>query len=103
LSFADNAAESGVYGPERKWLIEGHGVEPDMVVDNLPQATFNGSDAQLDAAIKQLAEAIAKDPRPVPEPPAYPDKASSASRNQGGDKSHKDPESHCGAALKPSF
>ena len=48
---------------------------PDIVVDNLPHATFKGSDAQLDAAIKHLQEAIAKDPRPVPEPPAYPDKS----------------------------
>jgi tricorn protease len=69
------AAEEGVYGPERKWLIEGHGVEPDIVVDNLPHATFNGGDAQLDAAIKHLEEAIAKDPRPVPEHPPYPDKS----------------------------
>jgi tricorn protease len=69
------AAENGVYGPERKWLIEGHGVDPDIVVDNLPHATFNGSDAQLDAAIKHLQDTIAKDPRPVPEPPAYPDKS----------------------------
>ncbi len=69
------AAEDGVYGPERKWLIEGHGVEPDIVVDNPPHATFNGGDAQLDAAIKHLQEAIAKDPRLVPEPPPYPDKS----------------------------
>ncbi|HET6327665.1 MAG TPA: S41 family peptidase [Planctomycetaceae bacterium] len=69
------AAENGVYGPERKWLIEGHGVEPDIVVDNLPHATFNGADAQLDAAFKHLQEAIAKDPRLVPEPPPYPDKS----------------------------
>jgi tricorn protease len=69
------AAENGVYGPERKWLIEGHGVDPDIVVDNLPHATFNGSDAQLDAAIKHLQEAITKDPRPVPDPPPYPDKS----------------------------
>ena len=48
---ADNgiasAAELGVYGPEGKWLIEGHGVEPDIVVDNLPHGTFAGNDAQL--------------------------------------------------------
>jgi tricorn protease len=69
------AAEFGVYGPERKWLIEGHGVDPDIVVDNLPHAIFNGGDAQLDAAIKHLQEAIAKDPRPVPAPPSYPDKS----------------------------
>jgi tricorn protease len=45
------AAEMGVHGPEGKWLIEGHGVDPDIVVDNLPHATFNESDARLDAAV----------------------------------------------------
>ena len=69
------AAEIGVYGPEGEWLIEGHGVDPDMVVDNLPHATFNGSDAQLDAAIKHLKDLIAKEPRPVPPAPKYPDRS----------------------------
>ena len=41
------AAESGVFGSEGKWLIEGHGVDPDIVVDNLPHASFEGKDAQL--------------------------------------------------------
>ena len=35
----------GVYGPEGEWLIEQIGVLPDVVVDNLPHATFEGSDA----------------------------------------------------------
>lgn len=69
------AAEIGVYGPEGEWLIEGHGVDPDIVVDNLPHATFNGQDAQLEAAVKHLQELIAKDPRPVPPTPKYPDKS----------------------------
>jgi tricorn protease len=69
-----SAAEIGVYGPEGAWLIEGHGVEPDIRVDNLPAATFRGEDAQLDTAIKHLQELIAKDPRPVPPAPPYPDK-----------------------------
>jgi tricorn protease len=69
------AAELGVYGPEGKWLIEGHGVEPDIVIDNLPHETFGGSDAQLKAALDLLKEEIRTDPRPVPAPPAYPDKA----------------------------
>jgi tricorn protease len=68
------AAETGVYGPEGKWLIEGHGVDPDIVVDNLPNATFNGKDAQLDAALKHLQELIRKEPFPVPATPSYPDK-----------------------------
>ena len=69
------AAEIGVYGPEGEWLIEGHGVDPDIVVDNPPHATFNGKDAQLEAAVKHLKELIAKDPRPVPPAPKYPDKS----------------------------
>lgn len=69
------AAEIGVYGPEGAWLIEGHGVDPDLVVDNLPHATFKGGDAQLEAAVKHLRELIAQDPRPVPPTPKYPDKS----------------------------
>ena len=44
-------------------------------MDNLPHATFNGQDAQLDAAIKYLQKLIKEDPREVPAPPAYPDKS----------------------------
>jgi tricorn protease len=65
----------GVYGPEGEWLIEQRGVEPDIVVDNLPHATFNGQDAQLDAAIQHLLELIEQDPREVPEPPPFPDRS----------------------------
>src|SRR5271163_1150530 len=57
------AAETGVYGPQGKWLIEGHGVDPDIVVDNLPHATFNGADAQLQAALDLLKQEIQSDPR----------------------------------------
>jgi tricorn protease len=69
------AAEFGVFGPEGIWLIEGHGVEPDIVVDNLPHATFGGKDAQLEAAIRYLQEKIEKEPVPPIKPPGYPDKA----------------------------
>jgi tricorn protease len=69
------AAETGVFGPEGDWLIEGHGVDPDIVVDNLPHATFNGEDAQLDAAIRFLQEEIRKKPVPKPIAPKYPDKS----------------------------
>ena len=76
---ADNgiasAAELGVYGPEGKWLIEGHGAEPDISVDNLPHSTFSGNDDQLQAALKLLKEEIQADPRPVPAHPPYPEKS----------------------------
>ncbi len=70
-----SAAEMGVYGPERTWLIEGHGVDPDIVIDNAPHASFEGQDAQLDAAIRYLSESIRQHPNPVPLPPPYPDKS----------------------------
>ena len=69
------AAETGVYGPEGEWLIEGHGVDPDIVVDNLPRATFDGKDAQLDEAIKYLQQQIKEKPVEVPPAPRFPNKA----------------------------
>jgi len=69
------AAEFGVYGPEGAWLIEGHGVDPDIVVDNLPHETFGGKDAQLEAAVAYLLERIAAEPVAVPQAPPYPDKS----------------------------
>ncbi len=69
------SAEIGVYGPEGRWLIENHGVEPDMVVDNLPHATFEGGDAQLQRAIEYLQEEIRLHPVEIPPTPAYPDKS----------------------------
>ncbi|MCA9289778.1 MAG: PD40 domain-containing protein [Phycisphaerales bacterium] len=70
-----SAAEYGVYGPEGEWLIEGHGVEPDIVVDNLPHETFNGRDAQLERAIAHLRAIIERNPVEIPAHPAYPDKS----------------------------
>lgn len=68
------AAETGVFGPEGEWLIEGHGVDPDIVVDNPPRATFEGKDNQLEAAVKHLQEEIRKKPVEVPKAPLYPKK-----------------------------
>jgi len=76
---SDNGVASapmhGVYGDDGQWLIEGHGHVPDIEVDNLPYETFNGKDAQLEAAINYLKKKIAEDPRDIPAAPAYPDKS----------------------------
>ena len=45
-----------------EWLVENKGVEPDVVVDNSPNATFNGADAQLDAAVQLLLKQLTADP-----------------------------------------
>ncbi|MEP7705835.1 S41 family peptidase [Paraglaciecola sp. 25GB23A] len=55
-------AEYPVFAMDGHWITEGHGIEPDIEVDNLPYATFNGQDAQLDAAIKLLKKEIKKNP-----------------------------------------
>lgn len=72
---AATAAEMGVYGPEGKWLIEGHGVDPDIVVDDLPMETYKGKDAQLEFAIDYLKKEIKANPVTVPPAPPHPDKS----------------------------
>lgn len=69
-----SAAETGVFGPEGKWLIEGRGVEPDIQVDNLPFETYKGKDAQLEYAIDYLQKQIKANPLPDIKTPAYPNK-----------------------------
>ncbi len=66
------ASETGVFAPEGEWLIEGWGFVPDIEVDNLPHATFNGHDVQLEAAVAHLERLMEEDPRIIPSPPAYP-------------------------------
>ena len=61
-----------------------HLLEPDVVVDNLPHATFKGEDAQLDAAIKFLQDEIKKKPIPKPAAPRYPDKSFKPRGGSGG-------------------
>jgi tricorn protease len=78
------APMTGVYGPEGEWLIEQIGVVPDIEIVNMPRATFNGEDEQLDTAIDYLLEEIRNDPRAVPEPPPYPDRSFRYPR-RGGD------------------
>ncbi len=65
--FAQFSAQTG------EWLIEGKGVMPDQEVDNPPHATFQGQDAQLNAAIGLLQDKLKAMPisplRPQPIPP----------------------------------
>jgi tricorn protease len=67
----------GLYGLDGSWPIEGWGVEPDIIVLNLPNDVLKGEDTQLDAAIEYLQKQL-KDSNgkwDIPGPPAYPNKA----------------------------
>ena len=39
--------DTGVFSTDGTWLSEGHGDEPDIVVDNQPGATWDGGDAHV--------------------------------------------------------
>ncbi len=61
-------------GEASEWIIEGFGVEPDIVVDNDPSEEYWGKDAQLDKAIEVILEEL-KDYKGIPNVPVAPDKS----------------------------
>lgn len=59
------------YETDGTWGIEGHGVDPDIVVIDDPSKMVDGGDPQLDVAIKHMLKEIELHPyKPVPHPPA---------------------------------
>ena len=68
-----NKPEFAVYGADGKnWIIEGHGVDPDIVVDNDPAKEFAGEDQQLDKAIEVIMEALKTQEKTLPAVPPFP-------------------------------
>lgn len=57
-----------------KFIIEGHGVDPDIVIDNDPYKEYMGEDAQLQKAIEVVLEKLEKEGVEIPEIPPFPDK-----------------------------
>jgi len=71
-----NRPEFSRYDLEGKeWIMEGKGVEPDIMVDNDPAREYAGSDDQLAKAIDVIKDLMKKEPAVVPPPPPYPDKS----------------------------
>ncbi|MBC8104595.1 MAG: PD40 domain-containing protein [Cytophagales bacterium] len=73
-----NIPNYGEWTPDSGWVIEGTGVTPDITVEQDPGAVLAGRDPQLDRAIANLKEQIAKNPVPRPVPPPFPNKAYTA-------------------------
>jgi tricorn protease len=59
----------------KEWIMEGYGVDPDIVVDNDPAKEFSGVDEQLNKAIDLVKEELMKNPVKLVPPPPYPDKS----------------------------
>lgn len=65
----------GFYRTDGSWGIEGHGVDPDiMVVDN-PTDLAQGVDPQIDAAVEYLLDAVEREGYERPERPQEPDRS----------------------------
>lgn len=67
------APSSGVWSPDGYWIAENIGVSPDYEVGLDPELVRKGLDPQLDKAIELVMKALAQNPLPKPERPAYPD------------------------------
>jgi tricorn protease len=65
--------EFALYGLDSKWIIENHGVQPDIVVENRPEEVVKGKDPQLERAIQEVMKAIQQNPKKLPpRPPDLP-------------------------------
>jgi len=68
-----NKPEFAPFSPDGKgWIIEGVGVEPDIVVDNDPAREFAGIDDQLNKGIEVALEELKTKGRELPAIPPYP-------------------------------
>ncbi len=65
--------EFSIYDLEgKKWIIEGVGVEPDIVVDNDPYLEYTGTDQQLNKAIEVILDDLKTKAKKIPGHPLYP-------------------------------
>jgi tricorn protease len=58
----------------KQWIVEGQGVDPDIVVDNDPGKEFKGEDQQLDRAIREIQEELKTKRYELPPPPPWPNR-----------------------------
>ena len=76
ISGAPNLVDGGtvsvptfrMYDPKGTWFAEGHGVDPDIEVIDDPSQLARGIDPQLQRAIKEVQDRMAKAPKPPTRP-----------------------------------
>ncbi|HEX5757625.1 MAG TPA: S41 family peptidase [Thermoanaerobaculia bacterium] len=67
--FVPEAGSASVAG---EWIIEGHGVDPDIEVQNDPKSLLAGRDPQLERAVAEVLQKMEAEPRRLPKKPAGP-------------------------------
>jgi tricorn protease len=66
-----NVPEFGYADLKGDWIIEGHGVDPDIEVDNDPKSVIEGHDPQLERAVAEMLKRLKE--KPVQWPPRPPE------------------------------
>ncbi len=70
-----NVPEFGFADVNGNWIIEGHGVDPDIVVENDPKSVIAGRDPQLERGVQEVLRLIQEHPKKLPGRAAPPNKA----------------------------
>jgi tricorn protease len=66
------APRYAIYGLNGEWEVEGHGIPPDVEVEELPKDVAAGHDLQLERAVSILLEQLKDHPVVTPPIPPYP-------------------------------
>ena len=70
---AVTAPRYAIYGLKGEWEVEGHGIAPDVEVEELPKDVAAGHDVQLERAVAIVMEQLKEHPVTTPPIPPYPD------------------------------
>ncbi|HEX7090872.1 MAG TPA: PDZ domain-containing protein [Longimicrobiales bacterium] len=74
----------GMYSIDGEWIIEGHGVDPDIEVEADPARLARGEDPQLERAIQEALRLLETNPPLRPNKPRYPNRAPVANTASDG-------------------
>ncbi|HEX5081226.1 MAG TPA: S41 family peptidase [Blastocatellia bacterium] len=64
--------EFGFVNAKSEWVIEGHGVDPDIEVENDPKSIIEGKDPQIERAVTEIMNRLKAQPVAPPTRPAAP-------------------------------
>jgi tricorn protease len=67
-----NVPQFGTNAVSGEWVIEGHGVDPDIEVENDPKSVLEGRDPQLERGIAEVERLRREKPHTLPQRPAPP-------------------------------
>ncbi|HTR82224.1 MAG TPA: S41 family peptidase [Bacteroidota bacterium] len=65
-------SNTGFYGEGGTWLVENHGADPDITVENDPASVMAGKDPQLEEAIQVALKKAKEHPYTFPPVPPFP-------------------------------